>query len=119
MKNFYSILTTVLFLTFISCDNEKDVLINDFEKFIQKASCEYTIIDEVTRQQMNIKFDELNRRYSIKESELSKSEKSKINSLKGRFFAIRVKHEGKVLKDKLKNGYDMTKGFVNELVNDQ
>jgi predicted nucleic acid-binding Zn-ribbon protein len=101
-------------LVFVSCKKEKDVLIADFEEFVIKTSNEYNSCNDVVWEQINREFQKLDNRYSQLEDKLSEQEKERIDVLRGRFYSIRVKYETKQLKDKVKSGYDTTKGFIDE-----
>jgi hypothetical protein len=116
-KNCY-LLIAIFAWTFLSCKNEKEVLASDFDRFIQKATKEYADCDMATWKKLNDEFYKLDNRYSKLEENMSGQEKKMIDTFKGCFYSIKMKYEAKQLKDKLKSGYDKTKGFVNEMFND-
>lgn len=114
MKLYYLILVSTFVFVLVSCKQETDILITDFEEFVIKTSNEYNSCNDVVWEQINSEFQELDNRYSQLENKLSEQEKEKIDALRGRFYSIRVKYETKQLKDKVKSGYDTTKGFIDE-----
>ena len=119
MKTFYSFIILISVLILISCGKEKaNALISDYEKLILKASNVYSECDEATWRKLNDEFQILNNKYAKIQTEISNKDKEKLDTLKGRFYSIKVKYDAIRLKQKLKEGYDTIKGFVEEFIND-
>jgi uncharacterized protein YcfL len=118
MKPYYFILVSAFVLIFVSCESKTDVLIADFERFVIKASNKYNNCDDETWRQLMNEFQKIENKSSQLENKLSEQEKEKVAILKGRFYSIQVKYEVKRIKDKLKNEYNKTKGFVDGFIDD-
>lgn len=104
-------------ILFISCKNEKETLIRDYETLIEKASNVYLSCDEKTWQQLVDEFRKLENRYSQVEKKISAQEKERIETLRGRYYSIKMKYDANRIKQKLKRSFDNAKGFVDELFN--
>lgn len=118
MKQYYSILMSTFALMIVSCTNETEVLVADFDKFVTEASEKYSSCDDATWMRLSDEYQKIHSRYFQLEDKLSEQDKEKIDILKGRFSSIKVKYEARRLKEKIKSEYDKAKGFVDEFFSD-
>jgi hypothetical protein len=106
----------MIFLTSSCFRNEKDAYLENFTSFVESTASDYKNYSEEDWKLSDEKFSTFTEIEQPKwESELTEVEKIKINQLKGRYLAIRLKSGIAEFENGLIDATQQMEGFINEL----
>lgn len=120
MHKLFYFLVCIAFLIFQSCSFiQKKSLISDFDSFISKVEFNYKTFKEKDWNEADLKFKKLTEVDYVKcQQNLTDDENAHINTLIGKYEALKIKAAFLDGKNKIKNLIQQGSTIVNEIVSD-
>jgi len=117
-KNTYLMILILLVST--SCKNiQKDLFISDLNSLVTDVDQETKYHKSIKWEETDLKFQEfMESDYNKYKSEMSPEERSKVNKLIGKYYAIRMKAGINDLKNEFQDALEQGKGLADEILSD-
>ena len=118
MKSYFFAFILGLFLILQSCESKK-TYISKFDEFVSETSTNYKNFSEIEWAKADTTFAHFENEFLNKwNNDLTSDENARINELKGKYQAIKIKAGLLDLKNGLNNLLEQSKSFVKELASD-
>lgn len=109
-----------LLMLLSSCKNiQKDLFISDLNSLFNNVDQEIKDHKAIKWEETDLKFQEfIESDYNKYKSEMSPEERSKVNKLIGKYYAIRMKTGINDLKNEFQDALEQGEGMIDEIVSD-
>ncbi len=119
-RSFLFAIILFFLLTLFSCESyQRNHYLSNFNHFIDKVENKGISYNEKDWQDADNEFKNLSElEYDKYKNNLTEEQNSKINDLKGKYYALRIKQGMKEFGKDLKNGLEQISSTINHLVKD-
>ena len=109
-----------LIITFFSCESyQRNNYVSNFKQFVDKVENKASTYNDKDWQDADNEFKNLSEvEYNKYENDLTEEQNSKINDLKGKYYALRIKQGIKAFGKELKNSLEQINSASKELASD-